>query len=70
MRSKFYQGFTRKAKDIKCKSCPFKAKCFNEDLETWDAINWDLEQTNSDPLKMDGIVKLLDDNSNVNEKRY
>jgi hypothetical protein len=50
------------AKTIECKRCPFKAKCFDEDLETLDASNWDLEQERDNSLKMSGIVNLMDGN--------
>ena len=54
------------AKTLKCKGCPFKAKCFDEDLETLDAITWDVDQQQSDPLKMSGIVNLLNNDDNQN----
>ena len=55
------------AKTIKCKRCPFKAKCFDEDLETLESMHWDLEQSRSDPQKMKGIVNLaVNKNDNQN----
>jgi hypothetical protein len=47
------------AETLKCKGCPFKTKCFDEALETLDGIKWDVDQQQSDPLKMSGIVTLL-----------
>ena len=53
---------TVEAQIIKCKNCSYRKICFDEDMETLDAIRWDVEQQRTDPLKMSGIVKLMDGN--------
>jgi hypothetical protein len=45
-------------KRLKCGSCPFYKRCYNEDKESLDSMVWDAEQVNNDPLKMHGVVKV------------
>jgi hypothetical protein len=47
-------------KRLKCGSCVFKDRCWNQDFESLDAMKWDADQNRLDPLKMNGVVKVDD----------
>lgn len=50
-------------KRLKCGGCVFYGRCY-EDPQSLDAITWDIQQQESDVLKMSGVIKVDDDNNN------